>query len=140
MISFYDPCSGHPTKLDKDGKRGQAFYSQYPTDNKNYSEIQVFRDCKDFEPPETGVQWVISNPPFSSDAYKTVANCSFKYSDNVVFLVRLDTALGTTKRHNMYLEHNLSLKEIIPVRWDTAGFPQKRLRACSYSLEEKLYW
>jgi hypothetical protein len=118
--SIFDPCSGHG--FDKDGKPAKAFYSQYPEHCNRYeAEIEEGKDCVDFNLP---VQWVITNPPYSK-AYCKVAGHSFKIANNVVFLTRLDTSLGTYHRWRLAEDQGHKTKEIILVPWKDAGFPPR---------------
>jgi len=66
-----------------------------------------------------------ATPPWSAKVYRLLARHAFEISANVVFLVRLNTAIGTTARERDYLDRGHALKEIIPISWQMAGFPQE---------------
>ena len=97
-----DPCLG-------DG----AFFDQLKGD-KDWCELVRGRDFLRYDRP---VDWIISNPPWSSSAYRDIAAHAFALSSNVVFLIRLHNALGTYARHRMFLEAGHRLKEILVVPW-----------------------
>src|SRR6266550_4355561 len=90
----FDPCRGAFT--DESGKNGGSFYDHLPQP-KDWADIQLGRDCVDYPGP---VDWIITNPPWSGKAYRKVARHSFSISMNVVFLIRLDLAIGTYARLN----------------------------------------
>lgn len=103
-----DPCKGEG-----------VFYDQLPSP-KDWCEVSEGKDFLTYSKP---VDWVITNPPWSSKAYRSVAQHSFALANNVVFLVRAHNAFGTFARHNDYLDHGHRLKEIVLVPWKEAGFP-----------------
>ena len=115
----FDPCRGFG--IDKFGRLGGAFYNQLP-EPKLYAEIEEGIDCIDQFVP---VEWSITNPPYSAKAYRKVARHCFKISNNVVFLVRLDVALGTYARLDDAKLNGHKLKEIIVCNYKDAGFAQR---------------
>jgi hypothetical protein len=104
-----DPCRG-------DG----AFYDQLVGDT-DWCELTEGRDFLDYEQP---VDWIISNPPWSSAAYRDIATHAFELASNVIFLIRLHNALGTYARHRAYLEQGHALKEVLVLPWPY-GWPQE---------------
>jgi len=80
-----DPCFG-------DG----AFYNNYPTKNKDWCEI---RKNKDFFNYQTKVNWIISNPPFST--YDAFLKHSFEIADNVVYIIPLYKTFKSKKQQKM---------------------------------------
>lgn len=103
-----DPCKG----------KG-AFYDNLPSP-KDWCEIQDGKDCLDYN--ET-VDWIITNPPYSGKAYRAVGEHCFKIAENVVFLTRFDRALTVSfARHQDFLKHNHSIKEIILMPFNDAKF------------------
>jgi hypothetical protein len=79
-----DPCRG-------DG----AFYDNLP-DGADWCELTQGRDFLDWS---ERVDWIITNPPWSPEAYRAISRHAFEIADNVVFLTTLHTALGTYARH-----------------------------------------
>jgi len=77
------------------------------------------RDCLDFRQP---VDWVITNPPWSAVAYRRVASHCFEIAESVVFLVRLDVAVGTYARLADAARHGQGLRQLILCSWAQAGF------------------
>lgn len=104
---FFDPCKG-----------SGAFYDHLPTP-KNYCEVREGRDFFDYN---FKVDWIISNPPWQGKVYAPFANKCFELADNVVFLVKLFGAIGTSRRIRNYRANNHNIKEIILVDWDDANF------------------
>lgn len=106
-----DPCRG-------DG----AFYDQM-IGEKDWCEIEMGRDFLHYTEK---MDWIISNPPWSSSAYRNIASHAFELADNVVFLIRLHNAIGTYARHRAFLEQRHTLKEILvlpwPKEWPQEGF------------------
>ncbi len=82
-------------------------------------------DGKDFHAWTDHVDWIITNPPWSSKVYRPIAQHAFDIADNVVFLIRLHNALGTTARHRDFIERGHALREIILCRWEDAGLPSE---------------
>jgi hypothetical protein len=105
-----DPCRGFG-----------AFFDHLPPG----SEWCELTEGRDFLSYNERVNWVIGNPPWSARVYRPVARHAFELADNVVFLVRLNTAIGTTARQRDYLDRGHALKEIIPIPWEMSGFPQE---------------
>lgn len=112
IVSYFNPQGTCLEPCKGDG----AFYNVLPQP-KLYCELQEGKDFLEFNQE---VDWIITNPPWSSKAYRAVANHAFKLADNVVFLIRFHNAFGTFARHRDYLEHNHSLKEIILCKWQEA--------------------
>ncbi len=106
-----DPCKGLG-----------AFYDELPEGNKDWCEIS---EGKDFLQYKDKVDWIITNPPWSTDLYRQIARHSFSLSDNVVFLVRMHNVLGTTARHKDWQRYAHGLKEIVLCDWEEAGFPKE---------------
>ena len=115
---FFDPCKGTDGYCIHSEKPGCAFYKNMPKP-KLWAELTEGKDCIDVAGP---VQWSITNPPFSAKAYRKVAQHCAKISDNVVFLVRLDVALGVNARIRDFTKQGHALKEIITCRYEDAGF------------------
>lgn len=105
-----DPCRG-------DG----AFYNCLPPDS-DWCELT---EGKDFLQHTGSYDWCITNPPWSSKAYRSIAQHAFEISENVVFLIRLDLAIGTYARQNDYRSREHGLKEVIICKYSDAGFAQK---------------
>lgn len=106
---FLDPCKG-------DG----SFYNNYPKDYlKDYCEIQ---ENKDFFKYDKFSNWIITNPSWEGKVYAPFANRCFQLSNNVIFLVKLFGAIGTTRRLRDALTNNHKLKEIIITDWKSANF------------------
>jgi hypothetical protein len=105
--TFLDPCKG-------DG----AFYNNLPKP-KDWCEIQ---QGKDFFAYDKKASWIITNPPWQGKVYAPFANHCFEVADNVVFLVKLFGAIGTTRRLRDALTNKHGMKEIIICDWKQAGF------------------
>jgi hypothetical protein len=71
------------------------------------------------------VDWIITNPPWSGRAYRPISRHAFEISENVVFLLRLQSGLGTYTRLTDPLEFGHGLKEVVVVDWADAGFPDE---------------
>ena len=67
----------------------------------------------------------MTNPGWSKIAYRAVSRHAFALATNVVFLLRLTKAIGTSARHRDYRERGHALKEIVVVSWEDAGFPSE---------------
>src|ERR1051325_3117167 len=95
-----------------------AFYNALPNP-KDWCELPD----RDFLTYDFGrrVDWLITNPPFSA-AYVDIAARAFAVAEHVVFLVKLNVALGTYARHRAWREAGHGLKEIIYIPWADAGF------------------
>jgi hypothetical protein len=104
-----DPCRG-------DG----AFYNAMP--NADWCEIT---EGKDYLYHTDQYDWCITNPPWSSKAYRAIAQHAFNTCQNVVFLIRLDLAIGTYARQNDYRSRGHCLKEVIICKYQDAGFDPK---------------
>jgi hypothetical protein len=102
-----DPCAGR-----------FAFYDALP-EPKDWCELPE----RDFLTYEFGrrISWLITNPPFS-EAYFGIAARAFAVADNVVFLVKLNVAIGTYARHRAWREAGHGLREIVYISWTDAGF------------------
>jgi hypothetical protein len=88
-------------------------------DNKDYCELDEGKDFFDY----TGkVSWILTNPPWQGKVYAPFTNHCFEVADNVVFLVKLFGAIGTTRRLRDALTNNHNMKEIIICDWKQAGF------------------
>jgi hypothetical protein len=105
-----DPCRG-----------GGAFYDALP-EPRDWCEVQ---DGRDFLRYRRKVDWIITNPPWSGRAYRPISRHAFEISDNVVFLLRLQSGLGTYTRLIDPLEFGHGLKEVVIVDWADAGFPSE---------------
>ncbi len=105
-----DPCRGDA-----------AFFNALPSGS-DWCEIT---DGKDFLQHTGHYDFIVSNPPWSSKAYRAIAQHAFDLADNVVFLIRLDLAIGTYARQNDYRSRGHALKEVIICKYDEAGFKQK---------------
>ena len=101
-----DPCRGPG-----------AFYEAMPAGS-DWCEITEGRD---FLAHAGCCDWIITDPPWSR-AYRDIAKRAFEIADNVVFLVRFDTALGTSARLNDAQDHGHAVKEVIDVSWRDAEF------------------
>jgi hypothetical protein len=115
---FFDPCKGTDGYCIHSDKPGGAFYNNLPKP-KLWAELTEGVDCVSITQP---VQWTFTNPPFSAKAYRKVAQHCADISDNVVFLVRLDVALGVNARIRDFTSRGHGLKEIITCRYEDAGF------------------
>jgi|ERR1017187_1381904 hypothetical protein len=107
--SCLDPCKG-------DG----AFANAMP--GCDWCEIT---EGKNFLIHQGNYNWIITNPPWSSKAYRAIAQHAFDLADNVVFLIRLDLAIGTYARQRDYQSRDHGLKEVIICKYEDAGFTQK---------------
>lgn len=105
--TFLDPCRG-------DG----AFYDALP-DPRDWCEIEEGRDFLRYTDP---VSWIITNAPWSSPAFRPIAQHAYRLADNVVFLMRVTNALSTYARLQDPLLSGHGLKEIVIVDWRDAGF------------------
>lgn len=106
-----DPCLG-------DG----AFYDNFPADcDPDWCELDRGRNFLAYYRP---ADWIVSNPPWSSSAYRDIAEHAFRMAPNVVFLIRLPNALGTYARHRSFLTAGHGLKEVLVVAWPDA-WPQE---------------
>jgi hypothetical protein len=106
-----DPCRGP----------GRAFYDALPKP-RDWCEI---REGRDFLRYKRKVDWIITNPPWSGRIYGPISTHAFEIAENVVFLVRLQNALSTYRRHLDFLEGGHRLKEIVLIDWEDAGFPNE---------------
>jgi hypothetical protein len=102
-----DPCRG-----------GGAFYDALP-EPKFGCEIKEGRDFLDWT---EHVDWIVTNPAWSTEVYRAIARHAYKIADNVVFLVRWHNATGTTARHYDWLDAGHGWRETIVVSWRDAGF------------------
>lgn len=112
VIDYFSP---HGTCLEPCAGDG-AFYDSLP-EPKDYCELQEGKDFLDYKEK---VDWIITNPPWSSKSYRAVAGHAFELAEHVVFLVRLHNAFGTYARHNDWKQHGHGLKEIIICKWQEA--------------------
>jgi hypothetical protein len=102
-----DPCRG-----------GGAFYDAL-SEPKFWCEIKEGRDFLDWT---ERVDWIVTNPGWSTEVYRAIAKHAFEIADNVVFLVRWHNATGTTARHYDWLDAGHGWRETIVVPWRDAGF------------------
>lgn len=109
ILDHYQPSG---TQLDP--CRGDGAFFDQMVGEKDWCELAEGRDFLVYDQP---VNWIISNPPWSSAAYRDIASHAFDLADNVVFLIRLHNALGTYARHRAYLERGHRLKEVLVVPW-----------------------
>jgi hypothetical protein len=116
IVDYFDPAG---FCLDPCRGRG-AFYDVMP-DQKDWCEIADGKDFMFYEVDQK-VEWIITNPPWSSKEFRPIARHAFGLAHNVVFLIRFHTAFGTTARHRDYLEAGHRLKEVIIVPWEGVGF------------------
>ena len=118
MIDFYDirhddmvldPCRG-------DG----AFYDQYPGCTKDWCEITEGRDFFNYHKTLRGVDWIITNPPYS--IFPQFLEHCFKVADNVCLLIPLAKLVSSLKRINMVMDYGgiVSMRVIGASR---CGFP-----------------
>ncbi|WP_139135052.1 hypothetical protein [Magnetovibrio blakemorei] len=85
-----DPCRGNG-----------AFYDNFPAGcEKLYCEITEGKDFFDFHEP---VDWIITNPPYSTPVLRAFLTHSFRISNNVAFLIN-ETALGLRLTVKLILE------------------------------------
>lgn len=84
---------------------------------------------KDFFNFHKKVDWIVTNPPFSM--VREFLNHSYKLSDNIVFLVPLNSIVGLKARMRDMRENNFGIKKIIFVpspndlgfdEWPQSGF------------------
>jgi len=111
-----DPCRGDA-----------AFHKNMPADA-DWCEINEGRDFLRYDKL---VDWIITNPPWSSTTYRPIARHAFRLSRNVVFLVRLYNALGTYARHDDFRKHRHGLKEIVVIPWKDAGMRSEGFVLCA---------
>ena len=111
-----------PTGKIIDSCRGNGAFFDHLPPGSDWCEVSEGRD---FLAYTEQVDWVISNPAWSAKVYRPLARHAFEIAENVVFLVRLNTGIGTTARQRDYLDRGHALKEIIPISWQMAGFPQE---------------
>jgi hypothetical protein len=116
ILNHFQPCGRQLDPCRGDG----AFYDQMAGD-KDWCELAEGRDFLDYDQP---VDWIVSNPPWSSAAYRDIAERAFHLADNVIFLIRLHNALGTYARHRSFLDHGHALKEVLVLPWPT-DWPQE---------------
>jgi hypothetical protein len=101
-----DPCRG---KLS-------PFYNAM-REPKAWCEIREGKDFLDWTEP---VGMIATNTPWS-DIYSEIAAHAFNLADVVVFLLKWQT-VGTYARLRAWREAGHGLREIIPIRWEDAGF------------------
>jgi len=111
-----------PTGKIIDPCRGTGAFFEHLPPGSDWCEVTEGRDLLAYTEQ---VDWVISNPPWSAKVYRPLARHAFEIGANVVFLVRLNTAIGTTARQRDYLDRGHDLKEIIPISWQMGGFRQE---------------
>ena len=71
-----------------------SFYNNFPPENTNfYSEI---KEGKDFFQFNKKVDWIISNPPYST--YTEVMKHSYTIADNIVYLIPLNKIVSSWGR------------------------------------------
>jgi hypothetical protein len=103
-----DPCKG---------PHG-AFFNALP-EPKDWCEI---REGRDFLKWQKRVDWIMTNPAWSAQAYRAIARHAFEIAENVVFLTRWHNATGTYARDHDWLDAGHGLKETIIIPWRDAGF------------------
>lgn len=118
IIDHFMPNMGKGLHLDPCRGVG-AFYNNLPENNRDWCEIQEGKDFLDYE-KKVGTIWM--NLPWRGSNYTALSNKALSISDNVISLCKLSTALGTTKRFNDALKHNMFLKEVHFVSWKDANF------------------
>lgn len=125
--TFLDPCAGR-----------MAFYNNLP-EPKEFCEIQLEKDFLKYDKP---VSWIFANFPWRGKVYSSLSEHALKLSNNVVSLVKFNTALGTNKRLNDANKHNMYLKEIIRIPWNMAGFtfPDGSVKSPEGFLLTILHW
>jgi hypothetical protein len=64
----------------------------------------------------------MTNLAWSKKLYRAISQHAFEIADNVVFLVRLNTAIGTYARHQDWPSRGHGLREINVLTWQDAGF------------------
>lgn len=93
-----DPCKG-----------GGAFYRQLPADSEKYwCEI---RDGVDFFKFNEQVDWIISNPPYST--FDDWLAHSFRLADNVVYLIPIGKVFKSMTMLNMIAEYGGIVKMLV---------------------------
>lgn len=102
-----------------DGFRGQgAFYDQFPeTVKKEWCEID---DGKDFFDYTNKVDWVVSNPPYST--FDKVLEHSYEIADNIVYLIPLSKLWTSMGRIRKMFEYG-GIREIYILSAGKCGFP-----------------
>jgi hypothetical protein len=107
-----DPCRG-----------GGAFYDHFPEGaERAWCEIAEGRDFLEWV---RRVDWIITNPPWSAEAYRAIARHAYRVADNVVFLARWHTATATYARHRDWLNAGHGWRETVYIPWKDAGFRDK---------------
>lgn len=112
--AFYNALNDYQTATHQ---HNQGFFT-------DWCEIEQHKDFLTYIPP-TPIDWIISNFPWSSKAYRSISRKAFQISDNVVSLVRLHNAIGTQARIRDAQEFNHQLKEVLQIDWKFAGFPNE---------------
>ena len=111
------PIKAGETVLDPFYGKG-AFYEQFPeTVKKEWCEIEKGKDFFDYDKK---VDWIISNPPYST--FNEVVKHSYEIADNVVYLMPLCKACSSLKRIKMIKEYG-GIKEIYYIGASKCGFP-----------------
>jgi hypothetical protein len=115
-----DPCMGHG-----------VFYDNFPSDNKDWCEIDK---GKDFFEYNEKVDWIISNPPFSK--FTAFLEHSVKLADNIVFLIYINS-LFTKKRVRTYIDNGFELKEMLMINEKPEGWPSCGLQLGAIHLRRR---
>jgi hypothetical protein len=102
---FHEPCFGVG-----------SFFDNMP-EPKDFSEIELDKDFLQYDKP---INWVLTNFPWSGKAFRPMLRHACLLSDNVVHLIRMHNAIGTTARHKDYLDAGHTIKEIITCDWKEA--------------------
>jgi hypothetical protein len=116
--TFCDPTAGAGAFLNAMVDAGCGSVDSYEID-RQHGQPRDFLQCNKH------YTWIMTNPPWSIDAYEPIFKHALAHSDNVVFLVRLQNAIATTARRRDWQSAGFGLKEIAICGWQDAGFPSE---------------
>ena len=94
-----------------------AFYNNFPTNNKDWCELDEGKDFFDYNEP---VDWIISNPPYS--IFNDVLEHSIKLCDNIVYLIPINKLTSSFTRIKKLQEFG-GIPKIILMSPKEIGFP-----------------
>ena len=104
-----DPCRGEG-----------AFYDQFPLyTTPLYCELSEGHDFFDWDEK---VDWIVSNPPWS--IYREFAKHSYKWADNVAYLITVNHDLALKARLRDMKEAGFGIREVIMVDTPKENWPQ----------------
>ena len=94
-----------------------AFYNNFPTDNKDWCELDEGKDFFDYNEP---VDWIISNPPYS--IFNDILEHSMELCDNIVYLIPINKLTSSFTRIKKLQEFG-GIPKIILMSPKEIGFP-----------------